>query len=228
MGRGRTFRGVALFAVAVVAASALSASAMAGSNRYQLHRTAAGQSAARAVVLIRSDLGKATGWSGGFVKPDMAPDPGCPNYRPKVSDLVITGTAAAQFDHAGLEFHSESQVLKTAKMVRLDWQRTINTPNFISCASANLKQSMRKSPSERFISLARVLIPQIATYTEAYRATIDVKTGGKTVRMASDLVVVGRGRTEISLMTTTALAAIPTVWKAELALAARLLARSKA
>src|SRR5438128_1229620 len=102
----------------------------AGPGKEKVELDAADQAAARAVVLRRSDLG--AGWNGGRIEPDLSGGPTCPNYHPKVSDLVITGAAASDFRRTGVDFANEVEVLRTAGMVSRDWRRSI-VPEAVPC-----------------------------------------------------------------------------------------------
>src|SRR5436305_11181987 len=113
-------RGAAFLALVVGVTAAV---ALAGGGREQIRYNAADQAAARATVLRRSDLLPSTGWTGGRTKPDLSPPPSCPNYHPKQSDLVLTGAAQSNFRRGPLVIGNEVQILKTRRMVRLDWQR---------------------------------------------------------------------------------------------------------
>jgi hypothetical protein len=119
--------------IASVVTSALATAGLAfagDGNKQQIRFNAADQSAARAVVLRKSDLGSASDWKGGARKPDLSAAPSCPNYNPKQSDLVLTGIAETQFSQGTIVFDSEVQVLATPRMVRLDWQRSGSSPTF--------------------------------------------------------------------------------------------------
>ena len=136
------------------AVCAATATADAGVDQYTVQRTATGDAAALAATLKRADVGSATGWTGGPEKPDLSADPGCPNFHPKQSDLVVTGAAAATYKNVGLQMHSETQVMRTPKMVKLDWQRSAQSPNFLSCASSLLAKTSTKSA--RFVSIRKL------------------------------------------------------------------------
>ncbi len=160
------------------------------------------------------------------MKPDLSADKGCPNYHPKRSDLVVTGAAAADFKHLGLEIHSESQVMQTTKMVELDWKRSLQAPHFLECARASLKKAL--NTTTQFVSLKPLKIPKLTAYTGAFRTVFDVKTSKETIRMAFDVIYIGRGKTEITLLTTTPLAAVAMVWPMEVGLAGTLAGRIRA
>ena len=95
----------------------------------------------RAVLIRRSDLGSG-GWQGGLVKPDLSAGPTCPNYHPKRSDLVITGAAEADFRRSALEFDSAAEVLKTPRMVALDWRRSVLAPGAVSCLRRTMSNGL--------------------------------------------------------------------------------------
>ena len=207
---------------AVGAALLLAGGAMA--DKEQIHLTAAGQKAARAAVLQRADLGAATGWTGGAKKPDLSPGTGCANFNPKQSDLVLIGAAETVFKHTGVEFDSEAQVLQTPAMVRLDWQRTVLSPQVLPCARSTFQKHL--TASERLISVRRVAFPAVSAYTHAYRVIVAVTSGSVTIRIFVDLVLIGRGSTEITLTTTAPLLAEPAVRAAEVRVARILVARA--
>jgi hypothetical protein len=205
-------------------AAALLFASVAVADKEQIHLTAAGQAAARAAVMHRADLGGASGWTGGSKKPDLSSGTGCANFKPKQSDLVLVGAAETVFKHPGVEFDSEAQVLQTPAMVQLDWQRTVLAPQVMPCLRSNLAKQL--TSSERLVSVRRVPFPAISGYTRAYRTTVDVKSASGTTRVFVDLVLVGRGSTEITLTTTAPMVAEPAVRAAELRLARILTARA--
>lgn len=208
-----------------MAALLAAATATAAGNDYKVHTTKDGQLAARAVVLTMLDLG--SGWKGGPVKPDLSGDIHCANYHPKSSDLVRTGAAAAKFTQPGMEIRSDSQVLGSARMVRLDWQRSVGSPNYLSCARATIEKATKGKT--RIVSVRAIPIPRIGDASAAFRTIFDVKTkNGAVVRVAVDIVAVTQGATEIALTSTLALASVPTLFANELVLAKTLAGRARA
>jgi hypothetical protein len=203
---------------AIVAALVLGGAALADKEKVQY--TAEGQAAARAAVLTRADLGSAPGWTGGARKPDVNSGTGCPSFQPKQSDLVLIGAAETVWKHTGLEFDSEAQVLQTPEMVRLDWRRTVLAPQVMPCLRRNVAKSL--TAAERLVSLQRVAFPRVATYTRLYRTVIELKG----TQVIVDVLLIGRGRTEITLSTTALAAAEPMVKAAELRLARLLVSRA--
>src|SRR2546430_14281555 len=145
-------------------ALATAAAVWAGDGKYQIRFNAADQAAARAVVIRASDLGS-SGWQGGRVKPslsDLSSGLSCPNYHPKLSDLVITGAAGARYRRSAFEFDSVSEVLKTRRMVVLDWRRSVLVPGALPClrrgainglgAGAEPGSFRKRPPSHRLTS----------------------------------------------------------------------------
>jgi hypothetical protein len=217
----RHHRAVRVLALAALAVLASEASATAGKNSYTVRTTPAGQAAARAVVLRASDVG--SGWKGGPVKPDLSVDPPCANFHPRYSDLVVTGAAATHYLQPGLAVRSDVAILRTPKMVALDWRRTYGTARYIACARTNLRKLQSKTT--HVVALRRLSFPHIATYSSAYRATLDVKTKAGTVPVAVDILAFGSGRTEVVMTTTMPLASVPTLAQNELVLARMLASR---
>jgi hypothetical protein len=188
---------------------------------YKLRPTLAGQAAARAVTLTVADIG--SGWTGGAAQPDLRIGSGCSNYHPTASGIVLTGAAASEYKQSGLVVHSDSAVMQTAAMLRLDWRRSIGSPHFLSCLRASLKKS--ETASARFVALRRLAIPPLAPYTTGYRLVLDVTTKVAKIRMAFDVLAVARGKTEIFLSTTMPLASVPTLFPNELVMARMLIGR---
>ena len=204
--------------------AALLLTGAATADKEQIHLTAAGQKAARAAVMQRADLGNASGWTGGAKKPDLSPGTGCANFDPKQSDLVLIGAAETVFKHTGVEFDSEAQVLQAPAMVRLDWQRTVLSPQVLPCTRTNIQKHL--AASERLVSVGRLAFPAVAPYSRAFRVIVAVTSGSTTARIFVDLVLLGRGSTEITLTTTAPLLAEPAVRAAEVRLARSLVARA--
>src|SRR5438034_5394370 len=131
-----------VLALALGAASLCAGAALAERGREQIRFNAADQAAARATVLRRSDLNPSSGWTGGRVKPDLSPGPICRNYNPKQSDLVLTGAAQSSYRRGPVVIANEVQVMKTRRMVRLDWQREVLAPGVIPCQRRDLARSV--------------------------------------------------------------------------------------
>ena len=216
-----TLTAAALGLVAATAAEPASAPP----SKEQVRFTRADQAAAKAAVLRVRDLGS-SGWSGGPVTPDLNSGPSCAGYAPKQSDLVVTGAAETAWHRTGLELRSVAQVLKTRAMVARDWQRTVADPRAVTCLRGAVTKGL--TSSERLVSFKRLAFPRLATYGTAYRALIDVSAQGAHARMLADLVLVGRGRTELTLMIAAPAGAAATIAAADARLARALLVRVRA
>jgi hypothetical protein len=223
MTHSRTIRAVRVLTGAAIAALVSVPTATAGRDSYKLRMTAEGQAAARAVMPSKTDVGAPADWTGGPTKPDLSNDLKCANYRPKVSDLVVTGAAAVSYKQPGLVISVHAAVLASERMARLDWKRSIGAPHYADCSRAKLRKLM--TGKQTFISLRRLAIPQLGTVSAAYRTVADVKTKIGKVRMAIDVLIFGRGRTEMALITTMPLASVPTLAPNELVLARTLVGR---
>jgi hypothetical protein len=189
---GAVFLGSAFVAVSALADDG---------GREQVKYTVADQAAARATVLRRTDLQavpKSDPWVGGRVKPDPR-SIRCANYKPKVSDLVITGSAASHWTHALQEFVSQVDVLATVRMLGLEWQRsTSRAPGLSSC----LRDWVVKGapPRTKLRSFAKIELPQTGPCVAAFRAVVDI--GNKTTgvrRWVLELIAACRGRAFINL-----------------------------
>jgi hypothetical protein len=176
-------------------------------------------------VLKKADFGGATGWKGGTTKPDLAPDP-CGGYEPKSSDLLVTGAAASQWEHtSGLSFFTEAWVMKTSTMVRLDWQRVVARAGYLECTA---RAEFAGDASMKVVSFTRTPLPKLAPLARRYRIVVDYVAEGDTLRLMFDAILLGKGRTELTLGTLAPYAARRTVEAAELRIARMLLARTRA
>jgi hypothetical protein len=211
--------------VALVIGLPAGATASAPPNRPQIRFNPADRAAARAAVLRRVDLGSA-GWTGGTVKPNLSSILSCPGYKPKQSDLVLTGAAEADFHHAGSVIRSIAQVLKTRSMVARDWKRTVVDPRAFACLRSMLLKQL--TANERLVSFRKLAFPRLARYAGAYRLLIAVRTQGQRILVMVDVVVIGRGRTELTLTVAAPFAARASISQAEVRLARGLLARVRA
>jgi hypothetical protein len=209
----------ALSSVLVLAASA----AASGPGKQKIELNAADQAAARRVVLRRSDLGP--GWTGGRVKPDLTSQVSCASYHPKVSDLVVTGAAESQFRSTGFVLANEVEVFRTAAMVDRDWRRSI-VPAAVPCLRRTLTKGL--GTQAKVLSFGRIPFPKVGTHSAAFRGIVAVSALGQTVRVLLDIVLVGKGRTEISLDATAPAAAARAVSSTERRLARTLAARARA
>jgi hypothetical protein len=219
MKRGTTLA-LAASALALVSAAGVSA----GDGKQQIKLTERDQAAARAVVLRRTDLGSS--WQGGPVKPDLSSTPNCPNFHPKVSDLVVTGAAETAFQRSSLEFSSVAEVLRTRRMVRLDWRRSVVPRGAVPCLRRTLANGL--PPGARVVSFARVPAPHVGARSARFRGVIRIDVFGRTTRLVTDIVITFRSRTEITLNAAGPASAARSISAAEARLARLLVSRVRA
>ena len=213
-------------AAAIVIALVATTTATAAGDSFTVRTTPEGIAAALSVAPAKSDLGKPASWTGGFVTVKPATDAYCANYRPRYSDLVVTGLVTTQFIGHGLYVRSQSKTLQTKEMVRLHWQRTVRSPHWLACSVATYKRT--ESAKSHFVSLRRLAIPRIAPYGSAFRVISDVTTTTGKVRVAFDTLEIARGRTEITLTASAPLALAPGLLPSEILLAKVLISRARA
>jgi hypothetical protein len=197
---------------------ALAAAGAAGAN--QIRFTRADQALARVAVVHKADLG--SGWRGGVKKPDLTSGSGCISYHPKESDLVTTGAAETEFTSGALTFDTEVMLLKTATMVGADWRRSVR-PAALACLKELLTREL--GATARIVSAARTSFAPIARYTANLRVVFDVPAAGRHVRILVDVLLVGKGRAELTLTTIAPYAARVSVHAAELRLARLVMGR---
>ena len=187
-------------AFAVLALACAVPSALAGSGGETIAFKPADQAAARAAIIRRPDL-RSKRWTGGLIKPDLTPPQTCRNYKPKQSDLILTGAAESNFRQGPLRWiDSEVKVLRTARMVTVDWRREQLAPGALSCQRRLLRASF--GPGASVASFARVPFPHIAPHVVEYRAVVGLAASQREkARFVVDLVLVSRRRSELSLVT---------------------------
>ncbi len=223
LGSGRRLR---VLAAAFAGALACTATATAGGDDLTVHMPRADQVAAHAVLLRQADVGDPALWESGVETLDVSTALRCPDFQPKVSDLVITGAAAVRYRQPGLVMHSFSEVFRTAKMVDLAWQRSAVSRHYLGCVQSFARRAL--TPDERFLSFRRLSVPRIGTHAEGFRTLVDVKTADGPVRVVIDTLRATRGRTQVSLTTTIPLTSVPTRWPHELVLLEKLVRRARA
>lgn len=217
-------RRLALLLVAVLAVPSL---AFAAHTTHGPKRqiNAADERKAASIVLKRTDF--APGWK---KMPSSADDDdlGCPYYRPKGSDLTLTGDAMSDFGAGGgIPFvQSYADVYVSAKDASASWKRTIKLA-MARCFGDFFKRKAAADPQVDVgaISYGKLAFARIAPRTAAFRIglTVTYKQNGASTKvpMALHLVVVGRGRAEVGVAT---IAPKPGIAAAELRAFAKLLA----
>jgi hypothetical protein len=222
---GRTRRAWSVPAAAVAAVLVLAPAASAGGGPIRTKLTKADQAAAAAAVMQRGDLNAPKGWKGGPLKPALAPSAPCAGFRPKQSDIVRTGVAQSIFSSPqGISFDSEAQVVRTPGMLRADWRRTVLAPQVPICLRARMLREIAAS-KRTFVAFGRLSFPKVTPRTVAYRVIYDDRASAGKVRRFTDLVFVGKARTELFVGTTAPLSQVSYVAPAEERLVRRLIAR---
>ena len=194
---GGGLRRVSFGLLAAVVVALLSAGVVAAGNpgKEKIALTKAGNKHAKAEVLHRADVG--AGWKGGFKKPTLSSAMPCSNYRPKQSDLGLSGAAESVWQKPLFVIDNEAQVLKTVAMVRRDWRRTLVAPQVLPCLRDGFSASL--GSTGKLISFGRVTFPHIAPETRAFRAVAKVKTSAGPLMLDVDFVVLGLRRNELTL-----------------------------
>jgi hypothetical protein len=183
---------------AATAVALLWSTGLAAAEDPQVHSTQAGTQAAAATVIKRSDLPNAT-WSGGPQKAHPTGGvPGC-KYQPKESDLVVNGAAATNWLSSGLGIYSESEVMATSGMVAKDFQRSF-APGALPCIRNAYVKAL--PAHAHFVSFEELAFPKLAQYQRVLRFEFEFKTKSRTVPYDFDVLLIGKGRTEISLAIT--------------------------
>jgi hypothetical protein len=139
---------------------------------------------------------------------------------------VLTGAARTSFQNTGFAFDSQSNVLKTKRMVALDWRRSVLAPGAVTCLRQTIGEGL--GSNAKVVSFRKLPFPQLATYAALFRGVIGVSSQGKTVRVLTDLVLVGRSRTELTLTIVGPVSAKSALSAAERRLARALIARARA
>jgi hypothetical protein len=217
----RTTSALAVAALALVSAAGV----VAADGKPQIRFTAADQAAARAAVLHRSDLASSA-WQGGAVKPDLTPTMGCPNFHPKQSDLVVTGAAESAFHRSSVEFSSVAEVLRTKRMVRLDWRRSVLPRAAAACLRLTLEKGLPSGA--KIVSFGRAAFPHVGSGTTRFHGVIRIDVLGRTARLVTDIVLLYRSRTEITLSATAPASAAASLLSAERRLARVIVSRARA
>jgi hypothetical protein len=191
MAASRIARMVALASAAATLVVAAAQASLAESPKTSFN--AADQAAARAAVLKTGDLG--AGWTGSVKKGSVEGPTDCPGWNPRQADLVITGAAESQVSTQGVAVFSSSWVYKSTRMIALDWQRTVvDMP--MRCLAAQFAAAV--GDELKIVSTKWVSFPKLATYSARFRIVAEYR-GDAARRLFIDGILVGRGRTAVSI-----------------------------
>ncbi len=184
LSKARVGTGLAALALVLVQAALAAES-------YPAKFNAADQAAAKALTLKQADLGP--GWKGGARKPDLTADDTCAAKR---SDVLVTGAAKSQFETRGALVSSESFVVRSAAMVAADWKRTIGSPAFMACT----RRAVMSDDSVKLVSFKKLPFPKLTRYAARYRVVADYGKAGSSALVLIDMIFLGQGRSELTLM----------------------------
>ena len=204
-----------------VAALVVAAGATGATGAQPHDYTAADQLLARVAVLTQRDVGPASVWRGGSVKPDDSFNPVCPSFHLRRADLVVTGEAESRYATTAAEVaDSKAQFLRTAEMVQLDVQRNVDNPALVTC--------LRALAAGEKVSVTRLSLPGISgASTGGFRWVFRSRATKPStpIPYLLDVLTIGRNRTEITLTTGGASAHRAAIEQLELRLARLLAAR---
>ncbi|HEY3920568.1 MAG TPA: hypothetical protein VGL76_00470, partial [Gaiellaceae bacterium] len=182
---------------ALVAALAAVAVAAADPLDPKTKLNAADQSAAKAALLTKADLG--AGWTTGPTVANLK-TPRCPALQPNFHDLTLTAHVESDFflQSAGWQIDSDVTVLKTAKQVATQYKRLFQ-PGLTTCIKYDVLKSTGSDPNIKLGFTKRVSFPKLATVAALYRTTIFDTVGKQTVAVLDDTIFLSKGRTQLWL-----------------------------
>jgi hypothetical protein len=163
---------------------------------------AADQARAKAALLVLGDLGQ--GWNGGTSKtPSSLKAPVCPSLRPNYAKLTVTGHAESVFDNGngGVQIASDVEVWKNEKQARQHMDALLK-PALPKCIRYSLAKSAGASNSVLLLTVKKQSIGDLGDSAVSYRAPVGYKVGKQTVIVASDFILLRKGRTEIYINVT--------------------------
>jgi hypothetical protein len=82
-------------------------------------------------------------------------------------------------------------------MVAAEWQRTVGNAVFMACIR---RESVKSDASFKVVSFKKVAFPPLTRMAARYRVVADAGTSASSVRVVLDLILLGQGRTEITLI----------------------------
>lgn len=182
------------FALALALAAFCALNAAAASPE-KVALDAAGNSAASAVVLQKSDLAGAGSWSGGPARPVIPMPSPCPTdtaFAPKLSGLVLTGIAESNFTSSDGALESEAQVLQTPAMATAAWKAWA-TPAISKCLSDSVASG---GTGEQAVGLSPLSLPTLGSFAFGYQGLVE----GGGARFVADWIYVSAGRVSFDLI----------------------------
>lgn len=183
-------------AISLVVVLTLCAAAFA--DNYTYKRTAADDDAAASVTLRKTDFPAQLRLTGGRVKPDETPsNDSCNGYRPKESDLVVSGDAESRFHDStrSIVVDSQAQLFRTAAMAATDVRR--GQPMLSSACQAQAA----KQEHVKLVSYSNLGHPRCSC-DFGVSVMLEAKTSHPGLDTLSILTAVRKGRVEASVITT--------------------------
>lgn len=168
-------------------------------DNYRYERTAHDDAAAAAVALKPSDFPAQFALRGGPTKPDETPDhDSCYGYRPKESDLVVTGDAETKYANAKagiVSIDSQVELLKTRAMTATDFARSLPMLSSRCMFTIAKQEHIHLVGSWLMLGAARCVCDQSASFS------FETTTARKNLHLLWILTVMRRGRFESFVMT---------------------------
>lgn len=188
----RTIAGVTVVVVALAVCGAAFA------DNYMYKRTAADDAAAASDTLRKTDFPAQLRLTGGRVKPDETPsNDSCNGYRPKESDLVVSGDAESRFHDStrSIVVDSQAQLFRTATMAATDVRR--GQPMLSSACQAQAAEQEHV----KLVSYSNLGHPRCSC-DFGVSVMLEAKTSHPGLDTLSILTAVRKGRVEASVITT--------------------------
>ena len=139
---------------------------------------------------------------------------------------MITGAAGARYRRSAFEFDSVSEVLKTRRMVALDWRRSVLVSGALPCLRREMINGL--GSTAKLVSFRKLPFPHVSTYAALFRGVISAQASGQNVRIVVDLLLLGQSRTEVTLNVAGPASATSAISAAERRLARTLISRTHA
>jgi hypothetical protein len=177
---------IAVFAVAALAGATTAAAAPAPIRKH----SRAGMARARAALVSTAELGKGWTSSGISTRPQTLT---CKSSAPSLRGIVETGTASTTFRGASAQGVGQAAwVYGSSEQARSLWTRVVGK-GLLRC----LIDAARGAGGLTVTRIAggELELPKIAERSAAYRLIVTAKSGGKTVTLFYDNLLLAAGRT---------------------------------
>jgi hypothetical protein len=187
-----------ILAAAVTGVALAAPAALAADGDAKEAHTAADQARARSVLLKATDL-PGSGWKG---EPDKSGDQRlrCASFNPDLSDLTETGDAESPtFTHSsGAITTSSANVYRTVAEANAAYDRVVR-PGMLRCVTSVLQKS-GSGTKVRVVSSGATAHPRRGDESRAFRIAVRLTTGGQTVPVVFDIVLVRKSRIDLAFM----------------------------